>query len=349
MNTIRNYLETMFANLPNTPEVLKAKDELWQMMEDKYSELIAEGKTENEAVGTVIAEFGNLEELADDLGLNKVLHPERTSIPNGPTYTEETVSISRREVRFDEVKAYLKDRANNALLVGLGVYLCVSCACPVILSQGFFGRYRFGDAAGILGVTCLIFMVVVAIMLFIISGTRMSKWDFLKKEPCSIDYATADYLKNEKERSGGTSILLLTIGVLLCAICWVPIALGSSISNNLLGAGSTSVLVSLLLEMVGVGILLMIYSSMITDRYNTLLNLNDQTTVSGTYKNKEDEPVTYSDPALGRFMNSYWYIVTCIYLIISFTTFAWGSTWIIWILAVVVKKIIETSFGGTNE
>ena len=59
METIRNYLETMFAGLPNTAEVLKAKDELWQMMEDKYAELIAEGKAENEAVGIVISEFGN--------------------------------------------------------------------------------------------------------------------------------------------------------------------------------------------------------------------------------------------------------------------------------------------------
>ena len=37
MEAIRNYLETMFLNLPNTPEVYKAKNELWQMMEDsKY-------------------------------------------------------------------------------------------------------------------------------------------------------------------------------------------------------------------------------------------------------------------------------------------------------------------------
>lgn len=65
MDTIKSYLETMFANLPATAEVLKAKDELWGMMEDKYNELISEGKSENEAVGTVISEFGNLDELAE--------------------------------------------------------------------------------------------------------------------------------------------------------------------------------------------------------------------------------------------------------------------------------------------
>ena len=51
MNAIRNYLDNMFRNLPNTEEVRRAKTELLEMMEDKYEELIKEGKTENEAVG----------------------------------------------------------------------------------------------------------------------------------------------------------------------------------------------------------------------------------------------------------------------------------------------------------
>ena len=65
METIRNYLESMFADLPNTAAVLKAKQELYSMMEDKYTELREEGKAENEAIGIVISEFGNLDELAE--------------------------------------------------------------------------------------------------------------------------------------------------------------------------------------------------------------------------------------------------------------------------------------------
>jgi hypothetical protein len=59
----------MFTNMPNTQEVVRAKEELLQMMEDKYTELRQQGKTENEAVGAVISEFGNLEELAPQLGI----------------------------------------------------------------------------------------------------------------------------------------------------------------------------------------------------------------------------------------------------------------------------------------
>lgn len=75
MDIIRNYLENMFSRLPDTPEVQRAKNELWQMMEDKYTELKAEGRSENEAIGTVITEFGNLEELAETLGIHSYVQP----------------------------------------------------------------------------------------------------------------------------------------------------------------------------------------------------------------------------------------------------------------------------------
>ena len=57
METIKNYLETMFANLPDTEETRRAKRELFSMMEDKYNELKAQGMAENAIVGTIITEF----------------------------------------------------------------------------------------------------------------------------------------------------------------------------------------------------------------------------------------------------------------------------------------------------
>ncbi len=101
METIRNYLETMFLKLPNTPEVYKAKNELWQMMEDKYTELKEEGKSENEAVGIVISEFGNLDELANDLGISRFV--ENQPIPQGKTLS------------LDQAKSYLADTRRHAL------------------------------------------------------------------------------------------------------------------------------------------------------------------------------------------------------------------------------------------
>ncbi len=101
METIRNYLEMMFQKLPNTPEVQKAKFELGQMMEDKYNELILEGRNENEAVGTVIAEFGNLDELAESLGIQNFMgqqayqNPYQDAASSDVSYTKPQKDNSR--------------------------------------------------------------------------------------------------------------------------------------------------------------------------------------------------------------------------------------------------------------
>ncbi len=118
METIKSYLETMFANMPNTPEVIRAKTELLGMMEDKYNELIQEGKSENEAVGTVISEFGNLDELADTLGINSQPHE---------------AADNRRILSLDEVKSYIHAYSKRSFLIALGVMLCIfSPVFPII-------------------------------------------------------------------------------------------------------------------------------------------------------------------------------------------------------------------------
>ena len=54
METIKNYLENMFSGLPRTDEMTKLKNDIYENMNDKYQELKAEGKSENEAIGIVI-------------------------------------------------------------------------------------------------------------------------------------------------------------------------------------------------------------------------------------------------------------------------------------------------------
>ena len=76
MDTIRIYLENMFARLPGTPEIMKLQNDMLHTMEDKYEELKSEGKSENEAIGIVISEFGNIDELLEELGLKTAQNTE---------------------------------------------------------------------------------------------------------------------------------------------------------------------------------------------------------------------------------------------------------------------------------
>lgn len=71
MEDISKYLDNLFAQLPNTPEARHAREELGQMMEDRYAELHAKGLGEKDAASAAIAEFGSLEEVRESLGLGE--------------------------------------------------------------------------------------------------------------------------------------------------------------------------------------------------------------------------------------------------------------------------------------
>ena len=48
-------------------------------------------------------------------------------------------------------------------------------------------------------------------------------------------------------------------------------------------------------------------------------------------------------------MSVYWPTVTCVYLIISFLTFAWAISWIIWPVAALINTLINNLCGTKRE
>ena len=337
METIRNYLETMFAGLPNTPEVLRARDELWQMMEDKYSELIAEGKSENAAISTVISEFGNLDEIAGELGLER---GEKLSL------TKE-LAAERRHVSMEEAKLYLRDKGGSSLLTAFGVFLCILSVTGPILFSHIFPGTRFDSLMETIGVCVMMVCVAAAVGCFIYASQRMKKWSFLKDEPCSIDYATSNFVQDEKNRFMPTGTMMLVIGISLCVISWVPMMLIEGIFSIFSPVDISNVAVITLFIMVGIGVFLIVYSNLLKGRYEMLLGLNDKDTVSGSYtKQRKDGDVYYENPNVAAVMSVYWQTITCAYLIWSFLTFRWFSSWIIWPIAAIIHKVIESNLGN---
>ncbi|MCM1283174.1 MAG: permease prefix domain 1-containing protein [Muribaculaceae bacterium] len=335
MEAIRSYLETMFLNLPNTQEVYKAKNELWQMMEDKYTELKAEGKSENEAVGTVISEFGNLDELAKDLGIDRVIHEH--PLPNG------------KPLPLEDAKKYLKDYAKHALLTALGVLLCiVAVTGPILFSA--IGEYSSrGYLFNILGGCSLFVIIAIAVGLLIYSGVSVSQWNHLKTERYVTDFSTTEYLHQAHEAYKPTYALLLTIGVVLCIISLVPsIVLDGLYSYNSFWDNVSG---AFLFILVGLGVFLIVLGSMKLGSINYLLRLNQQGTVGGSYTTSQQNVPHYSSKTTQAIMSVYWPTVTCLYLIWSFLSFDWWITWIIWPIASIIHSLIKNllSDQGGNQ
>ena len=345
METIKNYLESMFAKLPNTPEVKKAKDELWQMMEDKYNELIAEGMSDNAAVGTVISEFGNLDELAEDLGINNVV--------------EASVNEERREITLDDAKEYLSAAKKRAWQIALGVAFCILSLVPASLFEAF-------GFNGDIGATLMFPMIAVGVVLFIYSSVNMKKWEYLNKEACSMDFATSDYVKDEESRYLPKYALQLAIGVALCVISFVPAAF---MDNLTVGAGYVDFDEfggALLFIFVAVGVFMIVNTAITKGSFETIFkacarkkiagspyvdggdneNLESADSNSGsgnTYTFTEGEKTyRYISPAAETIMDVFWPTATCIYLCWSFLTFDWWVTWIIWPIAGILHAALKS-------
>ena len=175
MNAIRNYLDNMFRNLPNTEEVRRAKTELLEMMEDKYEELIKEGKTENEAVGIVISEFGNLDELADSLGISE-------AVAENPDENKPMLSL-------DRVKEYLGMMSQHSVLVPLAIALCIFSVAFNIIADAIPG---FPEA---FGVVLMFLSIGVAVGLFIYEGIRKNEYKEVYTKECSLSIESAEYVR----------------------------------------------------------------------------------------------------------------------------------------------------------
>ena len=449
MDTIRNYLNAMFAGLPDTPEVRRAYEELAAMMEDKYTELMEEGLTENEAVGTVISEFGNLEELAQTLGIEDYLNgrganaelsgrganadrskdsaPEqavpnhaenasgayrteesggayRTEESGGPYRTENaggarngsrttdssTFEPNCRVLNADDICEYIAAGNYAALLTAFGVFLCITAPVGAILTgdlNGFLGHF-FSSV----GTALLFVFVAAAVGFFRLSGQVKKPWKSLVREGFIMDEEACAIAVDQEQLAAKEGTTQKTIGIMLCIVCLAP----AVIFGSNFGAACMFV-------MVGLGVFLIVRAGCKKSIYKNLRVAERRAeqnayrdasaygagkgaayetgagsrTAYGTgaasgnrgtsrryvrvdrtpqrygpdkrtrrYVSTEKGPKYYYESrTLDTLMTVYWEVVTCVYLGWSFLTGTWGISWMIWIIAGVVKKVIEKNYG----
>ena len=326
METLKNYLENMFLNLPDTSEVRKAKKELLQMMEDKYTELKNDGKAENEAIGIVISEFGNLEELAEDLGIQ--------------TYVEEEIPPEKM-LSLDEAKSFLKNTVTRSQLIATGVLLCILSPVPVIFIDGWLTTNKFITAISAFGVFFMFLLIGIGVALFISPGTMKSKWLSITNRTVGIDFQVTDYTKNQFESTRSNHAVCLSIGCMLCILSFTPSIILDAVLPNNFGYALSG---GFLFIFVAIGVYLIVFTCNRAKGYESLLALNARGTIGNTHVPEAAKEIEYTSPAVTTIMSVFWQTVTCIYLCVSFLTFDWEITWIIWPVAGVISSILKTNF-----
>lgn len=303
METIKNYLEMMFAPLPDTPEVRKIKEDLLSDMEEKYSELKGEGKSENEAVGTVISEFGNIDELMKEFGFGECAG--RQPVDSAVQIKEKQDVKCLEEVKVREIISQMK-RCTGYLLAGF--WLC-------ILSPVVFMVFEQKTQSDTLMSLPMFLMIAAAVALFIKARNISSKYVFLKSEIISLPFRTVEMLQKEKESFHNVYMFSVAAGVILFILSPIMyMACDEFISGP---DGDIAGTLGMLL-FAGTGISLFLAAGGKNRLYEKLLQ-------EGSYQVqfKLDKAVKIVDSVL-------WSVLTAVYLVWSLTTGRWDITWIIW-------------------
>lgn len=267
MNAINNYLDNMFRNLPNTPEVRKAKAELLSMMEDKFEELMSDGKTENEAVGIVISEFGNLEEVAESIGLSLEI---KTSA--GP---------AKPMLSIDRIKEYLEAVSARSIMIPLAVALCILCVTSGIMSEIVGGP--LGDVIGAAG---FFIMIAAAVVLFVTSRNKNKEFEEINHGEASLSVEGAEYVKNEKNSYRPTYGMTVAIGITLCIICIIFPIIISVIPFVTDDFGAILFFLS-----VAAGVFLIVSSNVRINGFDRLLKLNGTDNMGAEFVSAKDRKI----------------------------------------------------------
>ena len=242
--------------------------------------------------------------------------------PAAPASLAEDAPI--RTVGMEEANAFLSVRERNARHVALAVLLCILSPVVLIVLSGAqaLGQVALTEAqAAGLGLTVMFLMVGAGVALFVTSGLRAGRFEYLQKEPIDTLYGVDGMARERRERFRPTYVRQLTAGIVLCVLGIIPVFLAMLVFGEKYGmAHVLSVAATLLL--IGVGVMLIVRAGMIHGAYSQLLE-------DGEYSREAKERTRGAAP----YTTIYWALVTAGYLGWSFIANSWDRSWIVWPIA----------------
>ena len=240
---------------------------------------------------------------------------------------EEDTGLFLHRVSMEEADRFLEINGRSAERIALGTIMCILSPLVLLILIGLteFGTLALSQEAAVgLGIIVMLLIVAGAVILFVLSGQRLSPFDYLEKEPIETEYGVEGMVKERQSRYEPTHTRELIMGIVICILAAIPIfatqlwmGRGEDISG-MIGICST-------IALCAVGVYFIVRTCCIWGGFQKLLQEGDY-----SVKNKEANPV----------IGIYWMIVTAAFLAYSFITNDWARSWIIWPVAGVVCGIL---------
>lgn len=313
METITTYINHMFRGLPQTVEVRHAQTELEQMSLDRYHELRAEGVSEHEAVGRVITQFGNLDELADELGIRAAL--DHATI-NGPVF-----------IKRSEADRFLKTSGLVSRLVASGIATILLGVSVFLLLGGETTTLRGnvpGELGDVIALTVLLVFVAIGVLQFVLAGVKHERFERLGEQGAVLEPGAREHFRALREREGAHFAFAIGGGVLtiLLGISAMLMIETGRVADDSLAAAAFMIFIA-------GGVAAFIIAGMRRTALSILAGEGDYTPARRE-----------SNKLLDAIAGIYWLTVVAIFFVWGFVFHGWERSWIVWPIAGVLFGII---------
>ncbi|WP_225046756.1 hypothetical protein [Lacticaseibacillus kribbianus] len=345
METLKTYLDGLFASVPMTAKTKKAKQDLLDLMTDHYHSELAKGKTQAEAIGLVIGEFGDVDELLDALEVDSASGKRRA-----------TGQSARPLVTPDEAEGFWAGTERFAQLLGLGIALIIGGLGLTVLAS------NTGDA-----LPALVFLATtgagIALIIAASLGYRTVSRAMRKRAVTAETHALADERATAYNRPR-TVGLIGGIGMFFIALFLPIISNYGTVTGNDAGAA--------FLMFVAAGVYFIVYTSIIAGGFGRLARAtvttatepdagNDATEDADDWDEDWDDTTAAKQarqaspsgprarPAqsdrLARIRQFYWPVLTTVFLFFGFVVEAWTPA----IFILIVGGLFEKPIFGKHK
>ena len=170
MDDLRRYVDSLFKDATPTKKSVELKEEMIQNLQDKYNDLISEGKTNEAAYNIAVAGIGDISGLLNEL--------EKDTMP----YEYDETFILKVE----------KARTKSAMLTAIAVMMYILCVLPLIIMS--MVGFAYSDQ---IGVPLMFLMIAGATGLLIYNGMTQPKYG---KQQDTVVEEFREWQSDEKER-----------------------------------------------------------------------------------------------------------------------------------------------------
>jgi len=247
-----------------------------------------------------------------------------------PVKEPEKSSLHERVLTGEEITGFVETSADCGRKIGLGVFLCIIAAAPLIGMGGFIRE----DGHGILpevpavtfGLVCLFILIAAAVFMFMNSGSRLKQYQFIKEGRFCMEAKDLIMIRKYASEFEPRFTKGVSRGVILCIISPVPLIVFGLLD---ISETFTVLMVPVLLLLVAIAVNMFIRLGMVKESFDALL------------KQEEFEPAAVENSKREEKVSGiYWPVVVAIYLGWSFLSQDWHITWMIFPVAGLIYAAI---------